>query len=303
MANSLIPTTVVFGAAGFIGRHLLSDLLLQNPHTLGVARVAGNGLSSFDLAKPDISALELKRRRVTRAIIAAATSGISTCEKNPAATRQVNVEGTVALGRQLTEEGIRVMVFSSDYVFDGNSGDYDENSAVNPLNEYGRQKAEMESRLLEECGANALVVRLSKVYDTVKGSDTLLDEMAAKLVRGEPILAARDQFFCPTFVDDLVNVVKKLLTSEVNGILHLCAKTKTSRFALAQKVALTFRCDDKLVREISLYDLKERFMRPLDTSMVCPRLAETCPYEFRSLQESIEEINSYYASATRTNND
>lgn len=225
--------TVVFGATGFIGSHLLAGLRGAGINTVGVARRPLRGMYPLDLAVPETSSLPLMENRVTTAIIAAAVPGVATCERDPAMSRSVNVEGTVMLARQLADSGIRVIALSSDYVFDGRSGNYSESAPVNPLNEYGRQKAEMESRLLETCRGNILILRLSKVFDTVKGSGTLLDEMAAKMLRGTPVPAASDQVFCPTSVHDLVLLLQQLLRSRLTGLLHACAPTRISRRDLA----------------------------------------------------------------------
>lgn len=289
-----LPVTAVFGATGFIGRHLLAELLRCRPETVGFVRSEGNELLSLDLSRPNITTVGLKQLGITHAVIAMAVSGIAACERDPAATRKVNVEGTVELARQLCQEGIKVVALSSDYVFDGIRGNYDETSPVGALNEYGRQKVEMEVGLAEVCSANVLILRLSKVFNLTRGSGTLLDEMAGRLIRGEQLSAAWDQFFCPTLVDDVVKVIRYLLTTDASGLMHLCAPTRTSRIDLARSIVSVFNLKSNLVNSISLRNLQENFVRPLDTSMVCPRLASYIRYDFKDVRECIEELKSNY---------
>jgi dTDP-4-dehydrorhamnose reductase len=285
-----IPSTVVFGATGFLGKYLYESLRNKNPRTLGVARRASDGFAFFDLAKPDIKKLRLREQGITSAIIASAITRISTCEKDSRTTRSINVDGTLELARQLHEEGIKVIVFSSDYVFDGITGHYDDFSPVNPLNEYGRQKAEVEMRLPVVCGWNCLIIRLSKVYSTVKGSSTLLDEMAAKLVHGDVVRAARDQIFCPTYIDDVVQIMMFLLTSDVMGIINVCSPEAVSRANLAAMIADALRIDIGCIQDIYLRDLGEPFERPKDTSMTSVRLSQCMQYDFKQLRTSILEL-------------
>jgi dTDP-4-dehydrorhamnose reductase len=292
---STVPATAVFGANGFIGRSIYAGLRRANPETVGISRCCGADLLHFDFTNPDVRQLALKKRGVTHAVIAAAVSGVAACERQPGLSRSVNVEGTVELARQLTLQGIRVIAFSSDYVFDGASGNYGESSPVNPRNEYGRQKAEMEQRLLHEVGGNILVVRLSKVFDTAKGSGTLLDEIAGNLLRSMPVRAAYDQYFCPTYIEDVVAVTTQLMLTGLTGISHLCAPEKISRLELVRKVAGVFACDKQLIREISLAQLGEHFTRPLDTSMVCGRRAGLLPYDFRTIDDCLEDLRKRYA--------
>ncbi len=289
-----VPATVVFGAEGFVGSNILAGLRKANPGCLGAGRRSGGSLPCLDLVKPDIRPLGLQARGITHAVIAAGIAGIVACEKEPEATRAVNVCGTAELARQLACEGIRVVALSSDYVFDGVDGNYLESSPVNPLNEYGRQKVAMESSLLGCDGCDILVVRLSKVFDLRCGSGTLLDEMAGKMVRVVPVATAHDQIFCPTHIDDVAAIMQRLLASDLSGIVHLCAPEAISRLQLARRVADIFGCDQGLVHAISLTDLGEMFERPLNTSMACHLLAERFPYRFRTLDACIEELGENY---------
>lgn len=289
-----MPVVAVFGAAGFIGRNLFESFSRQNSKTVGIARKSDNRLLSLDLTGPDITSLELGRCGVTHAIIAAGVPIIAACESDPIATRKVNVEGTLELAKQLCDKGIKVITLSSDYVFDGTSGYYKETSPVNPLNEYGRQKAEMEELLTKVCGENLLILRLSKVFDLVKGSGTLLDEIAGRLLCGTEVLAAGDQFFCPTHIDDVVNVVMGLVAADASGLVHLCAPIRINRYELARSIAEAMDCDTKLVKRISLRDLSEPFRRPLDTSMVCDRLNLYMKYNFQEIHDCIHQLRFNY---------
>lgn len=289
-----VPPTVVFGADGFIGGHLLARLQRDNPLCQGVGHRPAAGRCCLDLADPDIRPLELKARGITHAVIAAGISQVALCEREPLRTRSVNVTGTIALAKQLRGEGIRVVALSSDYVFDGAAGDYAEASAINPLNEYGRQKAAMENGLLHGIGGDLLVIRLSKVFSLERGSGTLLDEMAGRLLRGLPVRAARDQYFCPTLIDDVVTGVLQLLTSPLTGNVHLCAPSRISRLQLAVKVAAAFGCNPALVEEISLQDLNEGFLRPLDSSMICTRLDFMPPYSCAGLDACLIRMKEIY---------
>jgi dTDP-4-dehydrorhamnose reductase len=288
MQPSALPATVVFGADGFIGRNLLAGVRRVNPACIGVGRHA------LDLAAPDTDPLDLQTRGITHAVIAAGISRIAACEREPARTRIVNVTGTVDLVRQLQRKGIRVVALSSDYVFDGTAGNYHDAASVSPVNEYGRQKAALEETLLRENGDGLLLVRLSKVFDLVPGSGTLLDEMAARLLAGEPVRAARDQFFCPTLIEDVVTGLMRLLVSGRTGIVHLCAPDRMSRLQLAVGVAAAFGCDPELVREISLRDLDEPFRRPLDTSMIASPIDGMPPAAFAGPDRTIAALRAAY---------
>jgi dTDP-4-dehydrorhamnose reductase len=291
-----LPVTAVIGTTGFIGRHLWQEFSRRNSKTVGTSRRCdAPGLLTLDLLDPDIRPLDLVKRGVTHAVIAAAVSGIAACERDPAVTRRINVEGTVSLARQLCENGIKVIALSSDYVFDGTTGDYSETSEVLPVNEYGRQKASMEKLLIENCDASRLLIlRFSKVFDAIRGSGTLIDEMAGRLSRGKEVRAARDQIFCPTRIEDVVAIIAELIETDARGILHVCSPHKISRLELARATAEAFGADLSLLKDISLGDLEEEFKRPLNTSMTCERLKLYLDHPFKDIYESIEELKRNY---------
>ena len=94
----------------------------------------------------------------------AAVSNVELCEREPAAARAVNVDATLALAGAAREAGATFVFLSSEYVFDGEHGPYAEEAATSPINEYGRQKAEVEEPLPGITGGDYLVARVSCVY-------------------------------------------------------------------------------------------------------------------------------------------
>ena len=77
-------------------------------------------------------------------------------------------------------------------------------------------------------------------------------------------------------------------------MMHLCAPQKISRLELARNIAETFGVGPNLVKSISLRDLGEDFLRPLDTSMVCDRLDRYVKYNFKDIQGCIKGLALNY---------
>jgi dTDP-4-dehydrorhamnose reductase len=263
------PKTLIIGADGFIGRRLLGTYRFFYPDSIGTSHAGTGGMPVLDLLRPDISRLSLIKNGYTDAVITSGITRISRCEQKPHATRAVNVEGTLELARQLSEQGLKVTWFSSDYVFDGRSGGYNDSSPQNPLNAYGKQKAEVEKRLPAICGGNYLIVRLSKLFSLEKGDGSLLDNVARKLSCGEKVRVAYDQRFCPTLVDDVIRALLELQIKSVTGLINFCNPQAWSRLDLVRCIAATLKVNADLVDPVSLEDLNEDFERPKQTSMVC----------------------------------
>ncbi|MCK5013483.1 MAG: sugar nucleotide-binding protein [Candidatus Omnitrophica bacterium] len=287
-----LPKTAIIGATGFLGGYFLSEHRKIHSDCIGTCENPDEvGFSYFDLAYPEIEPLKLFESFYQEALIFAGLSGISICEKERELARKINVEGVVNLIRKLVDRNIKPIYFSSDMVFDGISGLYDENFPPNPLNEYGRQKAEIEQKIKEICsGKEYLIVRLSKVFALNKGDGTLLDEMASALYSGKIIQTAYDQIFCPTLVLDVVNAVLKLQMKNVTGVVNVGSSEIWSRHDLALALADQMNISRDKIKKISLDDLKEPFIRPRNTSLNTDRLKREISYKSTPIMQCIQTV-------------
>lgn len=291
-----LPKTAVIGASGFIGSAFLSRYRQIYSDTIGTARnLSGKNVLHLDLLDPDIAQLRLSETGHKEALILSAISKIDKCEKEKEITRKVNVEGTLELIRQLVKEGIKPIFFSSDYVFDGITGNYADDAPTNPITEYGRQKAEVEAAIGETSKGNYLVVRLSKVFSLKKGDGSLLDEMAGILASGGIVRAAFDQIFCPTLLSDVVNAVAFLQMKGITGIVNVCSAEPWSRYDLALTLAKSIGIDSSRICRISLDDIGFKTTRPKNTSMIPKRLLSGTCIKFTPILEYIEQTASNWS--------
>jgi dTDP-4-dehydrorhamnose reductase len=282
--------TAVIGASGFIGRHLLKSYRTQFPDCVGTSFSSRQpGLAPFDLRDPRLTALRLEETGHRAVLIAAAKPNIAYCEQNREAAYAVNVAGTLELVRQAARTSMQVIFLSSDYVFEGKAGPHDDDHPSAPTTEYGRQKAEVE-RALPTLAANFLVLRLSKIYGLQKADGTLLDEMAVQLAAGKQVLAARDQIFCPTRIDELVSAIGAIQEKGLRGVINVCNPVRWARADIAMALAEAIGVERSLVKPISLYDIPAMKGRPLDTSMRTSRLTREVSARFTPLREDIARV-------------
>src|SRR3954452_22855907 len=81
---------------------------------------------------------------------------VGTCEESPEFAHTVNVEGTRVLLAH-APPGARIVHVSSDHVFSGDTGPYDEMSPTDPISVYGRTRVAAEQLVLAR--PNTLVIR------------------------------------------------------------------------------------------------------------------------------------------------
>lgn len=290
--------TAVIGASGYIGRHLWQSYRSKFPDCVGTTFSANQSeLVHFDIRNPDIASLRLIESGHQAVIIASAKPNVAFCEKNPNDAYAVNVHGTLEAIRQLDRIGIPVIFLSSDYVFEGISGPYNDTDPVNPTTDYGRHKAHVE-RKLPELADRFLIFRLSKIYGTQKNDKTLLDEMASILASGSAINAAADQKFCPTHIDDVVKAVHYLQGCQTKGTFNVCSPEGRSRYEIAIALAQAMHVDMRLIKAISLHTLPSMSSRPLDTRMNASEVLRNVGLEFTPLDKSIKEVAALWTTST-----
>ena len=220
-------------------------------------------------------------------ILAAADAWVERCEREPAATRKVNVEGPRAIAEAAARIGALLVVFSSEYVFDGTSGDYIENDVRHPLNEYGRQKVTLEDAALAT--GRALVCRTSAVFGDDPQRKNFVYQLVDRLTAGGSFDVADDQLVTPTYAPALAAAVVALADRSASGVFHVAGPRVVNRADFAGEVARAHGLDTRGIRRRPTSELGLSAVRPLrcglSTDKLRDTLGESLPDPVQALQE------------------
>lgn len=210
--SPLIDRVLVLGAGGQLGYELRHSV----PE--GVQCVA---LDRTSLDITDLGAIRAAvEHHAPQAIInAAAYTAVDRAEEESERAWAINCEGPKHLAQICAATGIRLLHVSTDFVFDGASGQpYAVDAAVNPLGVYGASKRGGELAVLDS-GADALVVRTGWVYSAHGGNfvKTMLRLMADR----PSLTVVEDQIGTPTWAHGLADVCWQLCADpHAYGIYH-----------------------------------------------------------------------------------
>jgi dTDP-4-dehydrorhamnose reductase len=161
---------------------------------------------------------------------------VDDAEFEPERCSRENITGPAMLAVACANHGIKLLSFSSDLVFDGEkSTPYTESDSVNPLNWYGRSKAEAERAVLALL-PTALMVRTSAFFGPWDEYNFVTATLRA-LHRGEEVTAVSDYVVSPTYVPDLVHASLNLLIDDAQGIWHLANQGSVTWSELAMMAA------------------------------------------------------------------
>jgi dTDP-4-dehydrorhamnose reductase len=149
---------------------------------------------------------------------AAAWTDVDGAEKNPQEAAAVNLGGTQHTAQLSAELGVPLLLFSTDYVFDGRKREpYVESDAPNPLSVYGRTKLQAEAA----SGDDAWIVRTSWLFGWT-GANFVRTMLQLGAERDE-VAVVDDQRGSPTYVGHLASAVRELLDLP-RGLWHLTAE-------------------------------------------------------------------------------
>jgi dTDP-4-dehydrorhamnose reductase len=288
-----MPAVLLIGRTGYLGRALLKYWQSQSQahqwQVWSTQHQDRNANDFLDLSYPQLRGYEEILPKLDYAVITSARSNLADCHKNPIETAKVNVKGSLDLAQALAAKGICPVLFSSDYVFDGQNAPYTEESPLQPINAYGFQKACLEQALQKNCETDYLLLRLTKLYDLKPGSKTLLTELLDRWQKNQKTQIAQDQYFNPLWIEDAVRAISELLCKQTRGLFNLGGPSEFSRLELAECLAGSIY--QNLIERIDLAELGEPFIRPLDTRLKITKLQETLQHwQALNLHEACKKL-------------
>ena len=282
---------LVLGGSGIVGETFLEK---ANQHQLLATydknEINSNIVKTFQIHLPDDS-LKIEKIILDElpdiVINFMAYSNADFCEENKIKTYDLHVKNTKLITTTCTKINSKLIFISTDYVFDGKKGNYQENDIPNPVNYYGETKYEAEKIVLSN--TNNLILRTSLVY----GSSTkvrFLNFVLDKLINNQDIYAFDDIFNSATLVDDLVNAILKSIDFNAVGILHVAGSTCVSRFEFVNIVANIFNFNTKLIKPVSITTAKFKAQRPIKPCLNTSKANKILKMKFSSVEEGIKQI-------------
>ncbi len=274
---------LILGASGRIGGYLFDRFKQAGADVVGTYCNNGkDGLLHFDLETMTLSDLDLKPDHV---IFGAAANPRPELSKNADDSYKANVPRTIELIDACFDRGIVPIYISTDNVYDGRKGNYDETNATGPLNNYGKMKCEVEAHLLSSTKPYILL-RMGKIFGI---DDTLLLETYNNLLEGIEQPYATDQIFTPTYAEDLYECMSAVIDEQFTGTLHLGSTEATTRYELAERMKAYFGMDVQLIpAKINELGLSEP--RPLKIDLNTNKYRKLTGKKNRELEYFMEKI-------------
>lgn len=234
---------LIIGASGLVGSNCLryfkqkeiecvgTYFSYEAKNTVFFDTLNLNNPDNFDVAshKPDVI------------LHCGALTHVDYCEHHEAESHEKTVHSTnnmIALAKELNA---KLVFISTDYIFDGANGPYDEDALPNAISIYGKHKLEAEQAVIA-ADSNNIVIRITNVYgDEERGKNFVLRIIEQvfeqqKLTLRLPV----DQYATPINAFDIARCLYLLLTDRKSGVYNIAGTDYMNRVQLALTILKYF---------------------------------------------------------------
>jgi len=267
---------LICGANGLLGQRL--SLMLSTQNEYEVLNTSIERSFVFDSRLFDYNQLDITNRSDVKSLAssfqpnvilnAAAITNVDWCELHHEETWKVNVTAVENLADAARKVGAKLIHVSTDYVFDGKHGPYDEETKPNPIGYYGKSKLASENAVLV-AEIPHTIIRTNVLYGSgigVKANFALW--VINSLRAGKHIAVVDDQYGNPTFVSDLAIAMIKAFELNRNGIFHVGGGEQLSRYDFALRAAEVFHLDASLITRVKTSELNQASPRPMISGFI-----------------------------------
>lgn len=270
---------LVTGGAGFLGNYLLRRAnqfaAAGTLHATPSTSLPGVTFHVCDLQSPEEVRILMDRVQPDGIIHTACS------EQGKGIEAILPAAGLLAM--QSVERNIRFIHLSTDQVFDGTSAPYTEESPTNPINPYGKAKAQAE-KLIRSLNPKATIVRTSLLYD-LRTPDRQTTRLIEATKTGEQYRLFIDELRCPISVENLAKVLLEVATKDVPGVVHLGGPENMNRWDLGMGLLQHFGITQ--TSNIQKGTIEESgLVRPKDLTMASSRAKQALETPLLSIQEA-----------------
>ena len=233
MKNKVLIT----GASGLLGSETIKALE-KNTEIIPTANKHASGqMIPLDLTRNNSFSL-LKSKVWDTVIHCAAIRSPDVCEQEKDKARQVNTELTERIAEIASERSARFIHISTDYVFDGQTPPYYEESATIPANYYGVTKLNAEKAVRSIC-SDPIIVRIPVLYGDAPrpGMSVFLENAIREVINAEPVRLDNHTKKHPTYTADVVQAILYLMNIDFTGIIHISSEEMTTNYKWTTDIA------------------------------------------------------------------
>ena len=287
----------VTGANGLVGSRLCRWLVVEGHTVTAVARGDRRAHGDFeylscDLSNGEATARALLASRPEVVVHTASMTEVDACERAPEAAWAANVTAASNMARAARTVSAHVVHVSTDYVFDGQHGPYDEEARPNPRGVYARTKwlGEEAVKLLAPRWA---IARTAVVYGYPPSQRPNFGSwLLGSLRAGQPVRLFVDQWVSPSLALNVAEQLAELAERRLEGIWNIAGAEVVNRMQFGELFCEVFAFDRSLLLPTRLADAGLASHRPPRSGLDVSKARATLKAGPLGLRASLEQFQA-----------
>ncbi|MEN8192489.1 MAG: dTDP-4-dehydrorhamnose reductase [Bacteroidota bacterium] len=300
LQNDLIKKRIIIvGSNGMLGQSLTSHFMFKRDVELLCTSFENDSFfENVEYAKIDISSPREVKKIINGfcpdvVINAAAYTNVDGCESEKELAWKINVNGVENLVKYVKGCKAHLIHISSDYIFDGTEGPYLETALPSPKSYYGKSKLAGENAIISE-NIQYSIIRTNVLYGpTEHGRPDFVKWIVNSLRANKKIRIVNDQINNPTYIEDLVSAIAKIIELRKKDIYNIGGSELLSRLDFTYQIADYFDLDKSLIEEIVTADLDQAAARPLKSGLINLKAETELGYKPRKIDETLFLMKRY----------
>lgn len=301
----LMISILITGSNGLLGQKLV-DKLRNRPEIKLIATARGQNryphpggywYETMDITDEGAIETVFNKHKPQHIIHTAAMTNVDACETDRDGALKQNVEAVEKLVKHANIIGAHFIHLSTDFIFDGLHGPYDEEAEPNPLSFYAETKLLAEEIVKNKANSWA-ILRTVLVYGVVQDMSRSNIVLWAKksLEDGKKIQVVDDQFRTPTLAEDLADGCILAAQKNAQGIYNISGNDFMSIFQLVEAVADFWDLDKSLITRTKSEGLSQPAKRPPVTGFILTKAMQELGYSPHSFIEGLKIVDQQLKS-------
>ena len=229
----------------------------------------------------------------------AGMTNVDECETNKEGCDALNVTAVQYLVDACTKHNIFLLHLSTDFIFDGEAGPYDENAEPNPISYYGESKLKGEL-IVKAASCPWAIARTVLVYGIAQNMSrsNIILWVKNSLEQQKPIKVVTDQWRTPTLAEDLAKGCLLIAEQRAEGIFNISGPDMLTPFDMAMDTVDFFKLDASFITSADSTTFTQTAKRPPKTGFIIDKAKTQLGYNPKSFKEGI----AFVASQLETEN-
>lgn len=204
---------LVTGVKGQLGHDVMEELAKRGYEGIGV------DVEEMDITDPEKVEQVITESNVDAVVHCAAWTAVDAAEEKEELCRKINAGGTENIAKVCEKLDIKMMYFSTDYVFNGNgTRPWEPDDPYDPLDVYGKTKAEGEEAVIAHV-KKYFILRIAWVFG-INGHN-FVKTMLNLAKTHDKLTVINDQIGTPTYTYDLARLVVDMILTDKYGKYHV----------------------------------------------------------------------------------